>query len=60
MTDGATGEIQLVKTRKLREIIGVLVAIVLIVVFAAIGAAVAGWDIPLLSDITDALGIGTA
>jgi hypothetical protein len=49
-----------VKTRKIREVIGVLVAVVLIVLFAAVGAAVAGWDIPLLSDITDALGIGTA
>lgn len=46
------------KTRKIREIIGVLVAVVMIVLFAAIGAAVAGWHIPVLSNITDALGIG--
>lgn len=45
------------KSRKLREIIGAIVALVLVVLFAAIGAAVAGWEVPGLINITDALGI---
>lgn len=42
---------------KTREKIAAIVAIVLIVVFLAVAAAVMGWDIPILSKITDALGI---
>jgi hypothetical protein len=45
------------RARKVREIIGVIVALILIVLFAAIGAAVAGWQVPGLINITDLLGI---
>lgn len=45
------------KSRKIREVIGAVVALTLVILFAAIGAAVAGWNVPGLINITDALGI---
>lgn len=42
---------------KTREAMAAIVAIILVIVFAAIGAAIFGWDIPILSKITDALGL---
>ena len=43
---------------KVREKIAALVAIALVVIFASVGATVAGWNIPVLSDIGQALGFG--
>ncbi len=43
---------------KVRAIIGAIVAIALVILFAAVGAALAGFRIPILSSISDALGIG--
>lgn len=43
---------------KLREKLAGVFALALIVCLAAVGAAVAGWDIPVLSDIAGAFGIG--
>jgi ABC-type long-subunit fatty acid transport system fused permease/ATPase subunit len=44
---------------KTREIIAAIVALVLVILFGAVGAAVAGIRIPGLSAITDAIGINT-
>jgi hypothetical protein len=46
------------RATKVREKMAAFTAIVLIIAMAAIGAAFAGWRIPILSAITDALGIG--
>ena len=43
---------------KVREIIAAIVAVAVIIVMAAVGAALAGYRIPGLSIISDALGIG--
>ena len=43
---------------KTRETTAALVAIVLIIVFAAIGSAIMGWNIPGLSNIAKMLGMG--
>ncbi len=43
---------------KMRERAAAAFALILVIFLAAVGAAVAGWDIPGLSYITDALGIG--
>jgi hypothetical protein len=42
---------------KTREIIAAIVAIILIILFAAVGAALMGWDIPGLKFISNAMGI---
>jgi len=47
-----------VNATKVREIIAAIFAILLVILFAAVGAALAGWNIPILRNITDALGIG--
>ena len=43
---------------KAREKLAALFAVVLVVLFVAVGAAMAGWEIPILVNITDAFGIG--
>ena len=43
---------------KTREIIAAIVAVILIILFAAVGAALMGWDIPGLNFISNAMGIG--
>lgn len=43
---------------KAREKIAAGFAVLLVVLFVAVGAAMAGWEIPILKDITDAIGIG--
>lgn len=46
------------KMTKMREVFAAIFAIVIVVLMAAIGAAMAGWRIPILSAISDALGVG--
>lgn len=43
---------------KVREKFAALIAVVLVVVLAAVTATVFGYNIPVLSDISRALGIG--
>jgi len=43
---------------KIREKIAAVAAIIIVIIMVAVGGAVFGWDIPILSNITDALGIG--
>lgn len=43
---------------KVRETFMAIFAIALIIVIAAVAAAVFDWDIPILRNITQALGIG--
>ena len=43
---------------KAREKIAAVFALLCIVLFVAVGAAIAGLEIPILKDITDAIGIG--
>jgi len=43
---------------KIREKVAALAAIVIVIILFAVGSAVFGWDVPILSNITDALGIG--
>jgi hypothetical protein len=45
--------------RKLREVAAALFALTLVVILLAVAAAVFGYRIPGLANITDALGIGT-
>ena len=45
--------------RKLREVAAALFALTLVVILLAVAAAVFGYRIPGLVNITDALGIGT-
>lgn len=42
---------------KTREVTAAIVAVILIILFAAVGAALMGWDIPGLSFISKAMGI---
>ncbi len=43
---------------KTREMIGAIFAIVLVILFAAIATGLFGWNIPVLRDIANALGVG--
>ena len=45
--------------RKLREVAAALFALTLVVILLAVAAAVFGYRIPGLANITDALGIGS-
>lgn len=46
------------RATKVREKMAAMTAIIILVFVAAVVAAFAGWRIPILSAITDALGIG--
>jgi hypothetical protein len=54
---GKQGEVAMNMT-KAREIFAAIAAVAVIVVMAAVGAALAGYRIPVLSIISDALGVG--
>lgn len=43
---------------KTREIFGAIFALVLLVIFAAIATGLFGWNIPVLRDIANAMGVG--
>ena len=43
---------------KAREKLAAVFALLCVVVFVAFGAAMAGWEIPILKNITDAFGFG--
>lgn len=45
------------KKTKMREMFGGLVAIVLIVLLLSVGSTIMGYDIPVLSDISSAVGV---
>ena len=45
------------KATKVRQSIAALVAIALIIVFAAIATGIFGWNIPLLKDLAEVMGV---
>ena len=46
------------KATKVRETIGVIFALTVLILFMSIGAHFAGWDIPGLSHIASMIGLG--
>ena len=48
----------MVRWTKIRGFIGAVFAIVVLILFVAIGAALFGVQLPVLSQLTDAMGIG--
>ena len=46
------------KMTKLRQGIAAIVAILLVIVMLAVANVVFGWNLPLMSNITDAFGVG--
>ena len=48
----------MVRWTKIRAFGGAVFAIVVVVLFVAVAAALFGYQIPVLSSITDAIGIG--
>ena len=43
---------------QIRAFIGAIFAIAVLILFAAIAAGLFGWNVPVLSDIANAIGIG--